>query len=208
MKQCIICQAYPGHRGTHYMAQEVVRLMSSLRGHGLGSLQWTLLPGARSAAGNRILASSRMPAEGDAHPVEGIWLLEQKEDLTGELTHTAPEASPRAAPPPVAREALESEGGTSLCLTWAQDGLRVEVEAVLGPRAEREAGRVYTDLEHFRTDIGVRATVLGAPAENPVRVALTAARGREVKLHAALGPLLEVLTQHHDPERVEVKQAA
>ena len=140
--------------------------------------------------------------------MEGIWLLEQREDLTGKPGHSEPAVSSRLTARLGAVEGGEAEEGTSLYLTWSKDGLRVEVDAVLGSRAQGETAQLYTDLDRFGTANGVRAQVLGARNENEVRVALTASHGREVQLCSALGNLLEVLTQHHDPERMVVNRAA
>ena len=79
MKDCIVCVAYPNHRGTHYSSHDAMQMLSAERGHSMGAVSWTPLPGVVSAEGNRILVTTNMATEGEAHPVEGLWRLEQSQ---------------------------------------------------------------------------------------------------------------------------------
>jgi hypothetical protein len=205
-EDCIVCRAFPNHKGQHYTSREATRILFSQRGHLPGAVQWTPLPAVWSAAGNRILLTTHTALEPEAHPAEGMWLLEQQGDLVGKREYSG-ELHPSAnwGPPPSEPGPPEPEGGgATVYVNWAGDGLRVEVSAVLGPRAQRHAEKLRADLKQFWTDDGVRATQLDARTDTEVRVSLTASRGRQARLCLTLGNLLEVLTQHQDPERVVV----
>jgi hypothetical protein len=58
---------------------------------------WMPLDGAFSPDGNQIMMSTRMPADLDSMEVDGIWLMEHKEQVEGEPQ--AAGAGPRMSAP-------------------------------------------------------------------------------------------------------------
>ena len=213
MRDCIVCIAYPDHRGTHYSSHDAVQMLSAERGHSPGLVQWTPFPGVLSAEGNRILVTTHNATEGEAHPVEGLWLLEQSKELVAKPEYSGLPAQ-RTRPLHLSPEAGEEDvpqpqgGGASLYVNWSNDGLRVEVNAVLGTKAQQDIEKLNADLRDFWTEDGVKATLMGARSENEVRIARVASRGRQARLCVTLGNLLDLLTRKRDPDRVVVSQAA
>ena len=101
MKGCVVCEAFPGHRGRHYTTRDASTLLFAMRRRalGMGAGPWHQLPDAFTAAGEPILASTRLPDDPSARRAGPLWLRADRGTLVEETTRAAEPPDPPPAPP-------------------------------------------------------------------------------------------------------------
>ena len=118
MQRCIICEAFPGHRGPHRSAREVNTLLfaGKQRASSAAVGPWQRLPDNFASTGEPLLASVQFTNRLDARHVDGIWLrADQGSLIAGPAYEPLPETyfapAPRATPVEVqsSREAFRSD---------------------------------------------------------------------------------------------------
>jgi hypothetical protein len=101
LKNCIICEIYPGHEGNHYTSREITSRLFSMRVRAPGTFRWTALPQCSTAEGHPIVASAHRSDHPEAHSIDGCWLCVQtpefEEEVEGSELKPAVESSEGAA---------------------------------------------------------------------------------------------------------------
>ena len=129
MQTCIVCQAFPKHKGTHYSLRDVRNLGFARRRFGTGRDGEMPLEGAYTAEGESLSVSIRMSNQPSAVHVEGLWLIPYLGALgSAEEQETEPEAG--GAMPPELEPAFS--------MTAEHEGLEAarELRRRRGPVAE------------------------------------------------------------------------
>jgi hypothetical protein len=79
-EQCVVCAAFPGHSGVHYVVREVAAFLCSGWVRTLGEPRWVPLRGAFTARGHQIYISAHLPESRDVRQVDGLWFREQPQE--------------------------------------------------------------------------------------------------------------------------------
>jgi CheY-like chemotaxis protein len=110
MTGCVVCEAFPGHRGPHYSARDLNTLLfaATRRAQGFGASPWQHLPNSFTAVGERILVSTKLPDHPDARRVGPVWLRADRGTLVAETTPAEVPAETTAAALPSSEIGTES----------------------------------------------------------------------------------------------------
>ena len=108
MLGCVVCEAFPGHRGPHRSGRELSTLLFAAKRRRTGPAggSWFALPGSATRSGEPILASLQFTDLPEARLVEGIWLRPDRGSLASERSSLPPTPTTYSAP---AERASEEE---------------------------------------------------------------------------------------------------
>ena len=207
-RSCVVCDAYPGHRGTHYSALEISARLFALRVRAPADKQWAVLPNCFNNSGQPIAATARMPDNPEAHAAGPCWLCEQTDDLekqvfadegNGGRSGRSPEANRVTGPLP---QEPAHKGDMSMAtapeprgvLRWSRSGLEVHVCAL------SQNGNGTPGVEHLKAALReyapateVKLTVTETLGSGEAWVTVATAPGQQGALLVCTGQIIDHL---------------
>ncbi len=82
MRQCVICEVFPDHKGSHYSVAQLCARIRHARLRLESSSKWCELPGCFTAQNNPIMATAHSTEYPLAHSViPGYWICEKDEEF-------------------------------------------------------------------------------------------------------------------------------
>jgi hypothetical protein len=137
MGKCLVCEAFPKHKGLHYTAADITsRMFLSQRRSG-GGFRPLELDSCWTAGGDQVWVATGMPESMNACSVQGVWVYSRQ----GTLVEEARLGLERGGPP-AGRERVASPF-SSATTTGAQNSALLEGRrrfAGKTPASEEEAG--------------------------------------------------------------------
>jgi hypothetical protein len=231
MTNCVACEAYPGHTGSHYSLHDLTTLFYNHRRHSSTGTSSMVLPGARTHEGEPIAMCMRAPEHPDARFVDGIWLVEAsapliekryirhtplpaepgpvRAPLSCSLTATVPLGSDAAecrsqwAAPPAGEQPV-ARRRTCVHVACASNGRSVDIRAALGLAAKHASEHLRVLLHELKSQEGVSLQHSINRKAGEVRVRVSVAPGSEGKLLEASGRIMDSLGQGHAWDEVEL----
>ena len=91
MRRCLVCEAFPRHRGMHYTIGDVTTLMFRERRQSGGLPRPLELAGCYGPTGEQVIVSTSIPDSPQACSIDGVWIYSGRGPL---LAEPDPKAQP------------------------------------------------------------------------------------------------------------------
>ncbi len=222
MHNCVVCAAFPDHKGMHYTIHEFQALVLRGKAESAGEDSWTELPRCYSAEGNPILASVHWTDEPKAHSIApGCWLCEKTEDFHTEALGAVVEAGDgdtavddldntqaddttptAAAGQPTEEDRPMADANSKGYLAWSSNGQQVDVRSLDNGQGGLDVADLKKALGRFEPPEGVLVTVTETLGHGDAWVSVAAPPGGQAQLLITTGMVIDHLVKARVYEQV------
>ena len=176
MRRCLVCEALPHHRGTHYTIGDVTTLMFLERRQAGGPAHPLELAGCYSPTGEQVMVSTHLPEQPQARSLNGVWIYCSQGRLLAESNPSTPAVAWRWGNARVPSPFSAGQGETDLSLLRHR---RRPAPVVLSPEGQlaassrpggvrRLAQRLWVAFQVLRTEEATDLSeVTPRPASTP-----------------------------------------